>query len=89
MLVTWLGAARKVTPAGSFGVQQASLASVARLATTWAVLAYMGLQSMLFYGQLTWIPQILANHGFSAGQIGFWFGAFNLLGLPTRFSAQC
>jgi MFS transporter, CP family, cyanate transporter len=49
----------------------------------WEVTAFMGLQSLTFYGLLSWLPSILQDHGISKGTSGAYLSVFTLLGLPV------
>ena len=58
----------------------------------WLVSLYMGVQSAIFYTQVAWMPKILMDKGYSAGQAGALFGLSTLCGfaltliLPLVFS---
>ncbi|MGH3001985.1 MAG: MFS transporter [Gaiellaceae bacterium] len=41
-----------------------------RLRGSWSLAVYFGLQSMVFYSGLTWLPSILESHGFSEAAAG-------------------
>ncbi|MGV9774846.1 CynX/NimT family MFS transporter [Streptosporangium sp. NPDC003464] len=45
---------------------------------TWAVTAYMGLQSLTFYIMLAWVPTIFRDAGLPADQAGYMLGLTNL-----------
>lgn len=51
----------------------------------WAVTLYMGLQSFLFYCLVTWLPQILTDHGFNSSLAGWMLFAVQFVGLPASF----
>ena len=63
----------------------------------WQVTAYMGLQSLVFYAALAWLPSILRDDGYSAASAGTLLAVFALAGVPgslavpvlaTRFRTQ-
>lgn len=51
----------------------------------WYLSAFMGLQSLLFYTTLTWVPSILVTHGMSQGQASQLFGLMQLASLVTSY----
>jgi CP family cyanate transporter-like MFS transporter len=48
----------------------------------WQVTLYMGLQSLIFYVALTWLPSILRDGGYGAGEAGALLALFALGGIP-------
>jgi MFS transporter, CP family, cyanate transporter len=56
--------------------------SLRRDALAWQVTLFMGLQSLTFYGLLSWLPSILRDHGISKGAAGVYLSVFTLLGIP-------
>lgn len=49
----------------------------------WQVTVFMGLQSLTFYSQLSWLPSILQDHGIAKGTAGAYLSLFSLIGLPV------
>jgi MFS transporter, CP family, cyanate transporter len=49
----------------------------------WQVTLYMGLQSLVFYAGLAWLPSILQDAGFSARTAGTLLAVYALGGIPT------
>lgn len=47
----------------------------------WQVTVFMGLQSVLFYVPIAWLPDILVERGLTDAQAGGVVGAFNVAGL--------
>lgn len=78
LVVTRRRAARPApaTPATGVG-------SVLRSRLAWAVTGFMGMQSLVFYVLLSWLPAIMREQGFSAGAAGLMLSAMMLLGIPT------
>jgi CP family cyanate transporter-like MFS transporter len=68
----WLPQARHATRARSAGADLPALPPVAvrRHALAWHVTLFMGLQSLLYYAVLSWLPTILRDRGVSAGTAG-------------------
>jgi MFS transporter, CP family, cyanate transporter len=55
-----------------------SRVAVYRYALTWQITLFMGLQSLLFFAALSWLPTILRDRGVSAGAAG---GLLALMGV--------
>lgn len=51
--------------------------------TALAVTIFMGLQSLGFYAVLTWLPSLLRDHGYSAGDAGALLSLVAFLGIPV------
>jgi MFS transporter, CP family, cyanate transporter len=56
--------------------------SLRRDPLAWQVTLFMGLQSLTFYGLLSWLPSILQDHGISKNASGVYLSIFTLLGIP-------
>jgi CP family cyanate transporter-like MFS transporter len=75
-VLLWLPQLRYRTPAGSragpAGRESPAPArlQVYRYALTWQVTAFMGLQSLLYYSALSWVPTIFQDRGASAVTAG-------------------
>lgn len=59
--------------------------SVWKARGAWFMSAFMGLQSLLFYTTLTWVPTILVDHGLSRGQASQLFGLMQLASLVSSY----
>jgi CP family cyanate transporter-like MFS transporter len=57
--------------------------SLMRDPLAWQVTLFMGLQSLTFYGLLSWMPSILRDAGISKGASGGYLSVFTLLGIPV------
>jgi MFS transporter, CP family, cyanate transporter len=55
-------------------------------ALAWQVTLYFGLQSIVFYIALTWLPSILRDSGFGAGAAGALLALFALGGIPASLA---
>jgi CP family cyanate transporter-like MFS transporter len=53
---------------------------LSRYALTWQVTAFMGLQSLTFYAELSWLPTMFRDRGVSAGGAGTLLALMNLGG---------
>lgn len=47
----------------------------------WQVTAFMGLQSLLFYVPIAWLPDVVVERGMTDAQAGALLGAYNVAGL--------
>jgi CP family cyanate transporter-like MFS transporter len=56
-----------------------------RSALAWQVTLYMGLQSMVFYVIVAWLPEILLQQGIGSGQSGWLLSTLQLAVLPFTF----
>lgn len=51
----------------------------------WQVTLYMGLQSMVFYCMVAWLPAILIHHGMNTGSAGWMLSLMQLALIPMTF----
>lgn len=56
--------------------------SVWKNKSAWILLFFAGLQCMLFYTELTWLPTIAQSAGLSKSDAGIVAGVFNLISIP-------
>ncbi len=49
--------------------------------TAWLLVFVFGIQSLMFYGIVAWLPNVLVERGWSAGETGLLLGVFNGVGL--------
>jgi MFS transporter, CP family, cyanate transporter len=89
-VLLWLPQLRYGTPALTRSAADPVLASVApariklyRYALTWQVTAFMGLQSLLYYAALSWLPTIFQDRGSSAVAAGNLLALMGLGNLAT------
>jgi CP family cyanate transporter-like MFS transporter len=68
----------RLTARGGAGDARALLGD----ALAWQVTLFFGLQSIVFYIALTWLPSILREDGFGAGEAGALLALFALGGIP-------
>jgi len=57
--------------------------SLARHPLAWQVTVYFGLQSMIFYAMLSWLPSIYRDHGYSPAAAGFLLSLCGLVQIPV------
>jgi len=51
----------------------------------WQIALFMGLQSLLFYVTITWLPDILHSKGLSKETAGWFLSLTQFIGLPANF----
>jgi CP family cyanate transporter-like MFS transporter len=61
---------RPEDPAGSVAAATLGRVAVHRHALTWQITLFMGIQSLLFFAALSWLPTILRERGVSAAAAG-------------------
>jgi MFS transporter, CP family, cyanate transporter len=71
--------AGKATGAAGVGNARALL----RDGLAWQVTLFMGLQSLIFYAGLAWLPSLLRDSGYAAGEAGAALSLYALLGIPA------
>ena len=49
--------------------------------TAWLLVVVFGIQSLMFYGIVAWLPNVLVERGWTAGETGVLLGVFNGVGL--------
>ncbi len=77
-----LGAAVVGAPVTARGGPTATRALL-REPLAWQVTLFMGLQSLVFYSALAWLPSVLRDEGFTAGEAGAALSLFALGGIPA------
>ncbi len=64
---------------------QSKARSVWRVRGAWLMTVTMGIQSLLFYTVLTWLPKIMTSRGVPATTAGLMLGLFQLAALPAAY----
>lgn len=83
--VLWVAAAPRDRPAPTMlPTLRAGLPWRSR--TAWLVSGFLGVQSFVFYGVLSWLAPMLQFHGWSAARAGYALSAFNLVGIPVSLA---
>jgi CP family cyanate transporter-like MFS transporter len=65
------------------GASASAVKSLWRNRIAWQVTVYRGLQSLLFYSALSWLPTLLRDHGVDRGAAGALLSVMLLAGVPT------
>lgn len=81
----WLPQARHA-PARDVGGSHRPYRALLRLPMTWYVTLYMGLQSIIFYVTLAWLPTVFTDAGLPADQAGYLLGLSNLTQVVTTLT---
>ncbi len=85
-LLCWLPEVRKGGDAAA--KQQPDVAApLWRSGLAWLITVYMGLQSLIYYVVLAWMPAYLADHGTSPAEAGFLLMLFQAVGFGVGFAA--
>ncbi|WCJ49863.1 MFS transporter [Lactiplantibacillus plantarum] len=90
-LVVWLPnlkynhRAPTVAMTASDGQSTATHGSVWRRPLAWVVTAFFGLQALVYYSLLTWLPTVFVAHGFSLIVAGNLVTVMQLSGLPMSY----
>ncbi|GGL00294.1 MFS transporter [Sphaerisporangium melleum] len=83
--IPWLALARS-EPERFSGRENAGTRALVRSRLAWAVAGYFGTQSLLAYVMFGWLPQMLQDRGYTAGQAGVAMGVFTALGIPVSLA---
>lgn len=65
--------------------EKANTRSVWRVRGAWLMTLMMGIQSLLFYTVLTWLPKIMSSRGVPTTTSGLMLGLFQLAALPAAY----
>lgn len=84
-LVAWLPQLRLSSRAR--GLTAGRTVRVWRHPLAWHVLFFMGMQSLLYYGPLSWLPAIYRDRGVDAAEAGFLLMVFNGVAILGNFAA--
>lgn len=79
-LLLWLPAVRANADGSSSGYAAPDLRRVLRDRGAWAMTAYMGMQSSVFYASVAWLPSLLQDAGHSEASAGALLGFTTLSG---------
>ncbi|AXB41620.1 CynX/NimT family MFS transporter [Amycolatopsis albispora] len=74
--------ARNRPPAGE---STESAGSLLRSPLAWSVTVFMGLASLMFYTLISWLPQLMREHGFTPATAGMMNSVIVTIGIPLGF----
>lgn len=83
-LVVWLGVLPQLQGHQNTNTTQGAKVSLTKERLAWLIALFFGLQSVLYYSLLTWLPSIWQNAGFDAVTAGTLATIFQLFGLPLN-----
>jgi CP family cyanate transporter-like MFS transporter len=85
-LVAWLPQRRHGALSPVAG-GRAAIRALGRSPVAWYVTLFMGLQSLLYYAPLSWLPAIHRDQGIDPATAGYLLSTLNLISIPTTFLA--
>jgi CP family cyanate transporter-like MFS transporter len=91
--VVWLCLLRGDRPEGSpvgdtpSSRGERSYGGLWRSPLAWQVTLFMGLQSLVFYASIAWLPEVLQGDGLSAAQAGWMVSLMQFVGIPASLFA--
>lgn len=85
-ILFWLPQLKKpVEPVATSRAQGEKATSIWRSPLAWAITLFMGLQSLVFYTLITWLPEILHLHGYSPSAAGWMLFLMQFALIPVTF----
>ncbi len=84
--VVWLYLLRGERPVASAAAVPAQ-GGLWRSPLAWQVTLFMGLQSVVFYASIAWLPEVLQDSGMSAAQAGWMVSLMQFVGIPAALIA--
>ena len=88
VLVVWLpqcGNQDNWGKVANFTKKEKSGKKVYKSSLAWAVTFFMGLQSILFYSFVAWLPTILVAKGYAPDTAGYYALAYQVISIPASF----
>jgi CP family cyanate transporter-like MFS transporter len=78
---------RRKRPASraSESTAQAARGSLLRSPLAWCVTVFMGMASLMFYTLISWLPEIMRDHGFAPATAGIMNSVIVIIGIPLGF----
>ncbi|KRG13222.1 transporter [Virgibacillus soli] len=85
-LLFWIPQLRKSTESVKVGEAHSQKEkSIWRSPLAWHITVFMGLQSLIFYTLITWLPEILQIHGYSSNASGWMLFLMQFALIPITF----
>ena len=85
--IAWLPQVRGARPPDATERPPLGAGRLWRSPLAWQVTLFMGLQSLVYYVTLTWLPEILQDEGLSASGAGWMLALAQAVGIVTMFLA--
>ena len=86
-VILWIPLVRGARPSDAFAQTSRRTNGLWRSSLAWQVTIFMGLQSLVYYVTLTWLPEILRDEGMSASRAGWMLALAQAAGIATMFLA--
>ncbi|MFT5466081.1 MAG: CP family cyanate transporter-like MFS transporter [Verrucomicrobiales bacterium] len=86
-LIIWAPQLFPPPAARSPGHPLAGIRALIRQPRAWQVTAYMGLQSMIFYSAVSWLPTVLQTRGMTESTAAGWVTALQVIGCAASLVA--
>ena len=86
-LVCWLPLARKAGAPVAAPQPDGGMTPVWRSTLAWQITVFLGLQSLVYYVMIAWLPAFLADHGVSAAESGWLLTVYQLVSVGVGFVA--
>ncbi len=77
---------RKYRTAPPISGEPIRFGSFLRSSIAWSVAIYMGVQSLLFYSFVAWLPEILHSKGIASDTAGYFASLYQWIGIPASFA---
>lgn len=85
-ILVWLPQLRKQKDSSpTINTNRTRTGSIWRSRLAWYITVFMGLQSLIFYTLITWLPEILQLHGYSANAAGWMLFLMQFALIPITF----
>ncbi|MGI5166062.1 CynX/NimT family MFS transporter [Spirillospora sp. CA-253888] len=76
---------RAEAPAARRAPARTDEGSLRRSPLAWFVAAFMGLASLMFYVLMSWLPEIMRDHGYAPATAGMMVSMMMVIGIPLGF----
>ncbi|MBB6733090.1 CynX/NimT family MFS transporter [Cohnella zeiphila] len=83
--IVWLPQLRARGTAFPAGRHKTAASGIWRSKLAWQISLFMGLQSLLFYINVSWLPEILQSRGISGSTSGWLLSLMQFVSLPATF----
>lgn len=85
-IVFWLPQVKRPAPLPDYDVgEEKKKVNLWKSPTAWQITVFMGVQSLMFYTLLTWLPDVLITKGFSSSDAGWMLSVMQFALMPMTF----
>src|SRR5699024_12154833 len=87
-IAVWIPQLKKVKNVSQEETVERKKTQIWRSPLAWSITLFMGLQSLIFYTTITWLPEILQEIGYSSSSAGwlFFFMQFSIISITFIIS---